>query len=95
MTAVNRSEVSSPACFTVSTVLFTVLAQKRTGALTARATPPATFCTGVATRAAGPPRASSASTTVSHSTVASWAVMSFSASWRTLVWPAWSASTLR
>jgi hypothetical protein len=78
----------------VSTTLFTVLATKRTGALAARATLPATFCSGVATSAAGPPMASSASTTVSHSTVASWAVMSFSASWRTAGSSAWSASTL-
>jgi hypothetical protein len=55
--------------------------------------PPATFWIGVATRAAGPPMASSARTTVSHSTVALWASMSFSASWRTLVSPALSAST--
>ena len=46
-TADSRSEVSSPAVRTVSTALFTVLATKRTGALTARATPPATFCSGV------------------------------------------------
>jgi hypothetical protein len=60
-----------------------------------RATVPATFCSGVATSAAGPPRASSARTTVSHSTVARWASISFSASRCTVVSPAVSASTLR